>query len=632
MAERFLQDEKVIKNMEWNQKRGDFSRLGVVRGKTWTNFCLVCRKESDCKILLYERNHPECIAEIVVPREFSKGNLRAVQVEGLHLAEYDYNFWIDGEVKTDPYARRIVGRERWGDVSRRQNGTLRCRYEEHRFSWRGDCEIEIPRKDMVLYKLNVRGFTKGLPEKIPDRGTFRALTKKLSYLKALGITSVELMPVYEFEEVILQEVKELPEYKRWKSKKKDKIQKPKLKPEYKINCWGYGEGLYFAPKASYAASDAPDTELKECILQMHKKGMECILEMDFTNAVSKEQALDILKYWVREFHVDGFHLQGDGIAMDLLLEDPYLGRTKFFYREMYEHMISEEEAAYPRAFLDSDEFLYPCRKLASGVNGDIWELADQMKKQNARLGYINYAADNNGFTLKDLFTYGQKHNEANGEDNLDGPVWNCSINCGVEGETSSRNVQKIRDRRMKNTAAMLFLAQGVPMLMAGDEDCNSQGGNNNAYCQDNEIGWKEWHLSKHAKEFLKYIKRLIEFRKAHEILRMERPMQLADTKSCGCPDLSYHEEAAWIAPKFFNRGALGILYCGRYAGESEDVYLGFNFSDLHKNLAIPKQKGTRKWYLYMDTAVKSAFLPEPEELKEASYLLEAQSVCIIVGK
>ncbi len=109
-------------------------------------------------------------------------------------------------------------------------------------------------------------------------------------------------------------------------------------------------------------------------------------------------------------------------------------------------------------------------------------------------------------------------------------------------------------------------------------------------------------------------------------------MQLADTKSCGCPDLSYHEEAAWIAPKFFNRGALGILYCGRYAGESEDVYLGFNFSDLHKNLAIPKQKGTRKWYLYMDTAVKSAFLPEPEELKEASYLLEAQSVCIIVGK
>lgn len=619
-------------NMEFKVKKGDFSHLGAARGKTWMNFCMVCRKEIECSVLIYERDHTECVKEIVLPKEFSKGNLKAVRIEELDPAKYDYNFRIGGKVVTDPYAVRIVGREKWGDTGRNLKQPLRCRYEKNRFLWKGDCEVEVPRKDMVLYKLHVRGFTKGLPEKNKNRGTFRGLTGKLSYLKALGVTSIELMPVYEFEELVMQDAKEIPEYARWKSRKNDKIQKPKKKPAYRINCWGYGEGMYFAPKAAYAAGEEPDAELKECILQMHKKGMECILEMDFPETVSREIIPEVLKYWVREYHVDGFHLQGERIPIELLLADPYLGRTKLFYKGLEERMIPEEEKEYPRAFLYTDEFLYPCRKLASGVNGNIRELADQMRKQNERLGYVNYFADNNGFTLKDLFTYGQKHNEANGENNMDGPAWNCSINCGVEGETSSRNVQKIRSRRMKNTAAMLFLAQGVPMLMAGDEDCNSQKGNNNVYCQDNEIGWKDWSMAGPSKEFLRYIKKLTAFRKEHEILRMEQPMQLADTKSCGCPDLSYHEEAAWIPPGIFNRGSLGILYCGRYAGEKEDVYIGFNFSDLHKNLAIPKRKGKGKWYLTMDTALKQAFLSEPEELTEPGYTLEAQSVCIIIGK
>ncbi len=618
--------------MEFNAKRGDFSQLGAIKGKTWANFCMICRKEADCKVLIYEKGQEKWTEEVAVPKEFSKGNLRSVHIEGLDLSEYDYNFWIDGKIVLDPCARRIVGREKWADIGRNRKAPLRCRYEENRFSWRGECEREIQRKDMVLYKLHVRGFTKGLPEDTPDRGTFRGLTKKLSYLKALGITSVELMPVYEFEEVLLREKEEAPEYTKWKSKKKDKIQKPKESVEYKINYWGYGKGMYYAPKASYAAGEFPGLELKECILQMHKKGMECILEMDFSEIMPKAQILETLKYWVREYHVDGFHLQGSQIPIEFLMEDPYLGRTKLFYRNMAEHMVLEEERAYPRAFLDTDEFLYPIRKLVCGMGGSIREFSDQMKKQNARFGYINYIADNNGFTLRDLFVYSQKHNEANGENNTDGPDWNFSINCGVEGETTSRNVMRIRDRRMKNAAAMLFLAQGVPMLMAGDEDCNSQQGNNNVYCQDNEIGWKDWKQTRQSKEFFRYIKKLIAFRKEHEIIRMEEPMKLLDTKSCGYPDLSYHEEAAWISPGFFNRDALGMLYCGKYAKETEDVYLGFNFSDLHRSLALPKQKGKRKWYLFMDTAVKNAFLAEPEELQEMRYTLEAQSVCIIIGK
>lgn len=619
--------------MEFNLKKGDFSRLGVTKGKTWINFCFEGRRQSDCKIILYHRADGNKKAEIDVPEEFSKGNLRAIRIEGAEAVLCDYNFYIDGSICLDPYATQIAGREIWADTNRIQDQKMpRCRCEEKKFSWRGDCEVEIPRKDMVLYKLHIRGFSKAIPKETEDRGTFRGLTKKLSYLKSLGITSIELMPVYEFEELIVSKEKELPEYTRWVEKKKDKIKKPKQKDSYKINYWGYGEGCYFAPKASYAASDTPDIELKDCILQMHKKNIECILEMDFPDNVPAERIIDVLRYWVREYHVDGFHLQGNRIPMEIIASDPYLGRTKFFYRYVSGEMLEKEDETYPRLFVDTDEFLYPARKLLSGIDGNVWELANQIKKQNIKYGYINYISDNNGFTLADLFTYENKHNEANGEENSDGPEWNFSTNCGVEGDTTSRNVQKIRDRHMKNAIAVLFLAQGVPMLMSGDEDYNSQQGNNNAYCQDNEIGWKDWKKSKPARDFLQYVRKMITFRKEHEILRMEQPMQLADTLGCGYPDVSYHEENAWISQNHMNRRALGILYCGQYAKEKEDVYIGFNFSNFPKNLALPKQKGKRNWYLSMDTADKNGFLPVCEKLTDPWYTMDAQSVCIIIGK
>ena len=215
---------------------------------------------------------------------------------------------------------------------------------------------------------------------------------------------------------------------------------------------------------------------------------------------------------------------------------------------------------------------------------------------------------------------------------MDGPAWSFNNNCGVEGESSSRNVRRIRSRRMKNAIAMLFLAQGVPMLMAGDEDCNTQRGNNNVYCQDNEIGWKDWRQSRAARDFQSFVKKMIAFRKNHVILRREQPMTFADSLSIGYPDLSYHEESAWISSQHYNRKSMGILYCGEYAQEEEDVYIGFNFSDCQKKLTLPKQREKRNWYLLMDTAAKYAFLPEAEELEEDGYTLEAQSVCIIIGK
>jgi len=619
---------------EYNVKKGDFSLLGAVRGKGYVNFCMECRREWDCNIILYPREKSGQPEKICVPWEFGQGNLRAVRVYGLDADAYDYSFEIDGTEVLDPYAKRIVGREIWADTAREESleNHLKCRIENQSFSWRGEKKPEVARKDMVVYKLHVRGFTKALSENLPDSGTFRALAKKIPYLKSLGVTTVELMPVYEFEELNVASKQELPEYIDWSEKENDKIKRPENKIEYKINFWGYGRGMYFAPKASYGATENPAVELKECILQLHKKGMECILEMDFPDAVSRKMIHDVLHYWVEEYHVDGFHLQGDNIPMDLILEDPYLGRIKFFYRSMPKNLIPQAEAANPRLFVDTDEFLYPARKLLNGINGNIWEFANQMKKQDDKLGYINYICDNNGFTLADLFAYDMKHNEKNGENNRDGLNWNYSSNCGVEGETTSRNVQKIRDKKMKNAIAMLFLSQGVPMLMAGDEDCNSQNGNNNAYCQDNAVGYKDWKQTRASKDFLRFVKKMINFRKEHPILRKETPMKLMDYLSCGFPDVSYHEESPWISSSYMNRRTLGVMYCSQYEEGGEDVYVGFNFSDYRKKLAFPKEKNRRKWYLCMDTSSKQSFLPQPVEVTETFYTLEPQSICILIGK
>lgn len=620
--------------MEYNVKKGDFSPIGAVKGKGFVNFCIECRREMECAVIFYPRGDAGEKQRIFVPEEYSRGNLRAVKIFGLNMEEYDYTFEIDGAEILDPYARQIVGREVWADVSRSDlpGIGLKCRMANHSFSWRSDREVHVARKDMVLYKLHVRGFTKGLPEHVPDRGTFRGLTRRIPYLKSLGVTTVEFMPVYEFEELERLESSAFPEYLKWQEKKSDKIKKPGKEQEYRVNFWGYGPGMYFAPKASYGATDNPVTEFKDCVMKLHKNGMECILEMDFPEGVSQRVMLEALRFWVEEYHVDGFHLQGPSVPIHLILEDPYLGGTKIFYRNIPKNLIPQEEAESPRCFVDSDEFLYPARKLLNGINGNIWELADQMKKQDDKLGYVNYICDNNGFTLADLFTYDVKHNEANGEGNRDGLDWNYSSNCGVEGDTTSRNVLKIRDRKMKNAVAMLFLSQGVPMLMSGDEDGNSQGGNNNAYCQDNQVGYKDWKQTKVSREFLRFVKKMAAFRKEHAILRKEKPMQLSDYRSYGFPDLSYHEESPWIAPWHINRRALGILYCGKYAGEEENIFVGFNFSDFRKKLSFPKEKRGRKWHLHMDTSGKQAFLPAPVAVSETFYILEPQSVCILIGK
>lgn len=618
--------------MIFDVKKGDFSRFGAKKMGSGVNFCFVAAKGLDCSILLYDRKNPKIVTKVPVPAIFSVGNVRAILIEKLCMDNFDYNYEIEGKVQNDPYARSFIGRECYGDIKRPKDFLGRCRLNTKPFDWKGDCAPEVERKDMVLYKLHIRGFTMASSIQRELRGTFAGLTKKLSYLKNLGITTIELMPVYEFEEVVRKEQKKIPNYLHWKQKKNDKIkQEMHTKEEEKINYWGYGKGMYFTPKASYSSGDNAAKELKECILNMHRNGMECILEMYFAEGETPNRILEVLRFWVEEYHVDGFHLQGINLPIWQILKDSFLAGIKLFYTGFPEEVYVSEDLKH-RLFVDTDEFIYPCRKLVNHMGGSLEEYLNQMKKQNEQVGYINYIADNNGFTLADLFMYSKKHNEANGEDNMDGPQWNVSSNCGVEGPSNGRNIGKIRSQRMKNAAAMLFLSQGVPMLMAGDESCNTQMGNNNAYCQDNEIGWKDWKKGKAAQEFLNYMTKLIEFRREHPILRQEVPMQMADYKSCGCPDLSYHGENAWISPQVGRRSEIGVLFCGQYDKDTEDIYVAFNFSEFEEELALPKFALPRKWYLCMCTDRKDSFLNEPEELLERKINVPAASICIIIGK
>ena len=302
---------------------------------------------------------------------------------------------------TDPYARRIVGREHWCDKARQGKNVLRGGFDFSVFHWK-EQRPKVKKEDMFLYKLHVRGFT--MDTSAANRGTFAALQKKIPYLRDLGVTSVELMPVYEFEEIEQKTKDKLPDYVTWKKKAKEK------KAETRVNFRGYTRGNYFAPKASFAASDHAAVELKRLIQALHNQGMECILEMFFPAGVPAAEIIDALHYWVLEYHVDGFHLQGENLPVQVIAEDLLLHATKIFYVWFEEAVVAKEDAD-SHLYFYNDEFEYPIRRMLCGRDASLYEFVNQMRKQQERASYVNYICDNNGFTLADLFSYSEKHNE-----------------------------------------------------------------------------------------------------------------------------------------------------------------------------------------------------------------------------
>ena len=598
-------------------REGNYGRFGASSLADGICFTFEGEKDSDCAIRLYEKqkrvDQPCAYRDIPVPKEFCIGAVRSVCIDGLDAEQYDYNYVIDGNVVVDPYARRVVGREKWGDYRRRD-----VHYEVHsgfdfsEFDWKNDHCPEIAGTDMVLYKLHVRGFTKDGGVSGRTKGTYAAIVEKIPYLKELGITTVELMPAYEFEELVPPKHEEHPmDFEGWAPQavagyqlmqQREYEEKEKELPG--INYWGYGSGNYFAPKASYASGNIPSVEMKEMIRSLHEAGLECVMEMSFDAQVNPNYIVEVLRYWVLEYHVDGFHLLCSDTAVASVVCDVLLRRTKIFALHFPDEAWNQQ-SAYPHLYVYNDDFLYAARKLINHQDGNMVEYLNQQKKQHPNIGFVNYFANNNGFTLADTFSYVTKHNEENGEEGADGNDWNYSVNCGVEGVTRKKKILQQRGQLMRQAIAAVVLAQGVPLIFAGDEFGNSQNGNNNAYCQDNQVGWVNWkQLEKHG-DYFSYVRSLLALRKMHPCMHNRVPMQMTDYQSKGTPDLSYHSAQAWNSEIYPSMQAIGEAYCGAYADEAEDFYIGWNFSQSGMSLGLPKAPHAKEWRVVLGDGVVS---------------------------
>lgn len=619
--------------MNYKIKEGNYEKQGVQQLGKWTIFTFEGEKEDACSVVLLDKNR-KIVHEIKVPEEYCMGSLRSIAVENLKTEDLLYVYEVNGKQMLDPYACRIVGREIWNDENRKPGNVCAAFVPAH-FAWGEDRPPEIDRSQMIMYKLHVRGFTMDA-KKSAANGTFAALSARIPYLKSIGVTTVELMPVYEFEERVFPETKTLPDYIQWKPEEEDMIvPQEETTTLPKLNFWGYTKGDYFAVKSSYAKTPHLEAqEYKALIRKLHQNHMECVMEFFFPDDTDQNLILTALRFWVMEYHVDGFHLLGENLPVTAIAQDKRLSRTKIFYTDFGE--MGDAARNYRNLYVYKDEYQYPARKMLNHFGYDLDEFIDQQRKQGSVLGFVNYISDNNGFTLADLFMYNERHNEDNGENNCDGNAWNFSNNYGVEGPTAKRYINRLRKRQWRNAILMILMAQGVPLLWSGDEFGNSQSGNNNAYCQDNPTGWINWKTESTHRDQKKFFGAVARFRREHPILSNPMPFQFCDYKALGCPDLSFHGENAWMVRPQNGGLALGMLYCGAYSQDEahqEDVYVAYNFSSSATTLALPKIGKHREWYLTIDSFdEKMPYLAEPKPWKESMIMLPPQTIRVLTGK
>ena len=609
---------------------GKYETFGVTKEKDLLSFSLQAGEKATCNLLLYPKGEEKAFK---IPMEQHKiyRTVYTVGIQGINWQEYDYNFEIDGKEGLDPYAKRIIGREVWAGEDRRPEEELpetfvpekiKKQRELHKikkqkemksgfyfsdFQWKNDENPRIKKQDMVIYKLHARGFTMGLKTESPKKGTFGMIERKLTYLKELGITSLLFLPMYEFEEFL-----RLDESKREEH------------PENLVNYWGYTTGNYFAPKASYLGTENNPDELKRLIRKMHQMGMEFLAEFYFDKKVNPHLIIDVMRYWKREYHVDGFRVIGSFQVAELLAKDTLLGGCKLFFEGFPEELAAAPERLGPELFTYNDAFMYQVRRLLNHQGGNIYEFACQMKRQQEHQGFVNYVAENNGFTLWDTFSYGKKHNEGNLEENRDGIDWNYSSNSGQEGNARKREILKLRKQKTRNALAATVFSQGIPLIWMGDECENTQNGNNNAYCQDNEVGWKDWKNTKSSREMIAYLKKILELRKAYPVLRSPKPYQMMDYENHGYPDLSYHSETGWQMDFDRNRGFIGMFYCGAYGGR-EHLYVAYNFQNVPQKMALPREIA---WQVVFDTKKEAI----EQGIMTGEVMVEAHAILLLTGK
>ena len=520
-----------IKAGEYIFTEGDPAMPGATAVNGGLNVAFALPVCGSAEILFRDPESGKMIARIPVDRSILTGRVAAVFAEGPGAERLLYAAEAGGEQIRDPYGRRF-------------DGNFAQAQDPEPFG--EDTRPSVPFEEMCIYKLHVRGFTKDSSSGTGKPGTFAGVKEKIPYIRDLGFNAVEFMPMYEWDAEL-----RVPPFVIGSDDGKGR--------RFVRNYWGYAEkNCYFMPKRDFVSSGDPRREVRDMVRAFHEAGIVCLMEFYVPDHTDARMVQDALRYWADEYHIDGFHLTGAGVPAGLLTEDPILADEKLIFS--YVDAWRTYGSGWPetrRLAESGDRFLYAVRSALAG-RGDAAVLTDAVRTDPKTHAQIKYAAEHDGLTLADAFSYAEKHNEENGENNADGPEDTLSVNFGVEGRTDDAAVRSNRMRRIRTALAMTFLSPGTPLLMAGDELLNSQEGNSNGYILDSPKGWVSW--SEKDPALIALLKKLTAARKETGLFSadVERIfLYPKEGKECAAgfltiPDAGKQPETVWLT--LFNTG------------------------------------------------------------------------------
>lgn len=663
---------------------GFFRMYGACVASNGVSFTINSHGATRCTLLLFKPQAPKPYARIPFPYSYRIGDTYSMLVYDIKPDEFEYAFSFDGpyepakgllfneeNVLLDPYSRAVTGQRKWGEKPEGgKDFEYRARVVKSSFDWGNIKQLEQPFEDLVIYETHVRGYTKDKSSGVSAPGTFAGLKDKIPYLKDLGINAVELMPIFEFDEMESARVV-------------DGVQL--------YNYWGYNTVSFFAPNTSYAFNEEHNhegDELKSLIKALKENGIEVILDVVFNHTaegnemgpcfsfkgidnnvyymltpdahyynfsgcgnvmncnhpVVRNFIIDCLRHWAIEYRVDGFRFDlasilgrdqnGAPMANPPILEslafDPVLGKMKLI-AEAWDAGGLYQVGSFPswnrwaewngryrddmRSFLKGDDGMAGNAITRITGSRDLYSPESRGHKAS-----VNFLTCHDGFTLYDLYSYNEKHNEKNGWNNTDGDNNGHSWNCGAEGETDDPNVNGLRRRLIKNAFAALLCSRGPAMFFAGDEFCNTQFGNNNAYCQDNIISWLDWSRLEEFKEIHDFVRHMIQFRKEHPILR-----KMTKPSSCQFPEISVHNGTPFNASTDYKTKLIGIMYAGRNEEDTEDDIVFYCMNAYWEPLVmqLPVLPNGKHWHV--DTNTNAEYF-DGEDFTEKTELLGVNTI------
>lgn len=663
---------------------GFFRMYGACVASNGVSFTINSHGATRCTLLLFKPQAPKPYARIPFPDSYRIGDTYSMLVYDIKPDEFEYAFSFDGpyepakgllfneeNVLLDPYSRAVTGQRKWGEKPEGDKDfEYRARVVKSSFDWGNIKQLEQPFEDLVIYETHVRGYTKDKTSGVSAPGTFAGLKDKIPYLKDLGINAVELMPIFEFDEMESARVV-------------DGVQL--------YNYWGYNTVSFFAPNTSYAFNEEHNhegDELKSLIKALKENGIEVILDVVFNHTaegnemgpcfsfkgidnnvyymltpdahyynfsgcgnvmncnhpVVRNFIIDCLRHWAIEYRVDGFRFDlasilgrdqnGAPMANPPILEslafDPVLGKMKLI-AEAWDAGGLYQVGSFPswnrwaewngryrddmRSFLKGDDGMAGNAITRITGSRDLYSPESRGHKAS-----VNFLTCHDGFTLYDLYSYNEKHNEKNGWNNTDGDNNGHSWNCGAEGETDNPNVNGLRRRLIKNAFAALLCSRGPAMFFAGDEFCNTQFGNNNAYCQDNIISWLDWSRLEEFKEIHDFVRHMIQFRKEHPILR-----KMTKPSSCQFPEISVHNGTPFNASTDYKTKLIGIMYAGRNEEDTEDDIVFYCMNAYWEPLVmqLPVLPNGKHWHV--DTNTNAEYF-DGEDFTEKTELLGVNTI------